>query len=99
MIYVVATTEVKPEHKESFIAGAKTCLAETVKEKGCISYDLNFSVTCPNVAVFVERWESMDDLGAHGRSAHIKVWRELSADMKAGPTTLEIITPADVIKR
>ena len=34
MIYVVATTKVKPEHRAGYIAGAKVCMAETHKEKG-----------------------------------------------------------------
>jgi hypothetical protein len=29
----------------------------------------------------------------------MKVWRELSAPFKASPTQIEIINPADVIKR
>ena len=37
MIYVIATNEVKPESRDAFIKGAKECIAETRKEKGCIS--------------------------------------------------------------
>jgi quinol monooxygenase YgiN len=83
MIYVVATTEVKPEHREAYIKGAKECVAETQKEAGCIYYDSHVSVNNPNLFVVVERWES----------------RELSAPFKASPTVIEIINPADVIKR
>ena len=68
MIYVVATTKVKPEGREAFIAGAKACIAETHKEKGCISYELHSSVNDPNTLVFVERWETRDDLTAHSRA-------------------------------
>jgi len=56
-------------------------------------------VNNPNLFVVVERWESRDALDAHGRSPHMKVWRELSAPFKASPTQIEIINPADVIKR
>ena len=99
MIYVVATTEVKPEHRDAYIKGARECAAETRKEAGCIHYDLHASVSNPNQFVFVERWEARENLDAHGRAPHMKVWRELSAPFKASPTVIEIINPADVIKR
>ena len=99
MIYVVATTDVKPEHREAYIAGAGNCVAETRKEKGCISYDCHSSVTAPNCFVFVERWETQAALDAHGQAPHLKAWRELSSPMKVSPTVIEIVTPANVVKR
>ncbi len=55
MIYVIATTPMKPENKDDFIRGHKACTAETLKEKGCISYDGHVSVNNPNQYVVVER--------------------------------------------
>jgi quinol monooxygenase YgiN len=98
MIYVVATTQMKPESREAFINGHKACIAETHKEKGCLSYEGHTSVNDPNVYVVVERWESRDDLNAHARAPHMKVWRELSAPLKAAPTLIEIISDAKVDK-
>ena len=34
MIYVVATSQVKPESRDAFIKGAKECIEATGKEKG-----------------------------------------------------------------
>ena len=53
MIYVIATTPMKPENKDDFIKGHKACTVETLKEKGCISYDGNVSVNNPNLYVVV----------------------------------------------
>jgi quinol monooxygenase YgiN len=39
MIYVIATTPMKPENKDDFIKGHKACTAETLKEKGCLAYE------------------------------------------------------------
>ena len=47
MIYVIATTPMKPENKDDFIKGHKACTAETLKEKGCLSYDGHVSVNDP----------------------------------------------------
>ena len=44
MIYVVATTQMKPDGREAFIKGHKACIAETHKEKGCIAYEGHVSV-------------------------------------------------------
>ena len=96
MIYVVATSHVKPESREAYIAGAKECIAATQKEKGCITYDSHSSINDPNTFVVVERWESREDLNAHGKSAHMKTWRELSAPLKVGRTVIEIISDGKV---
>ena len=98
MIYVIATTPMKPENKDDFIKGHKACTAETLKEKGCISYDGHVSVNNPNLYVVVERWETRDDLNAHGRAPHMKVWREYSSQMKTAPTVIEIISDGKVEK-
>jgi len=96
MIYVVATTQVKPDAREAFIQGAKACIAETRKEKGCVAYDSHTSINDANTFVVVERWESREDLNAHARAPHMKVWRELSAPLKASPTVIEIISDGKV---
>ena len=70
MIYVVATTQVKPELRDAFIKGAKECVAATRKEKGCISYDGHTSILDPNLFVMVERWETREDLSARPGAAH-----------------------------
>jgi len=98
MIYVVATSQVKPESRDAFIKGAKECIEATRKEKGCLSYDGHVSVNNPNLYVGVERWETRDDLNAHGKAPHMKVWREYSSQMKTAPTVIEIISDGKVEK-
>src|SRR6267142_1684969 len=61
MIYVVATSQVKPESRDAFIKGAKECIATTRKEKGCLSYESHTSINDPNLFVLVERWEPRED--------------------------------------
>jgi quinol monooxygenase YgiN len=98
VIYVIATTPVKPECREAFIAGHKACIVETLKEKGCLSYEGHVSVNDPNLYVVVERWETREDLNAHSRAPHIKVWREYSTPLRASPTVIEIISDGRVEK-
>ncbi|WP_080324586.1 putative quinol monooxygenase [Burkholderia cenocepacia] len=54
MIYVIATTPMKPENKDDFIRGHKECIAETHKEKGCLTYEGHVRVNDPNLYVVVE---------------------------------------------
>src|SRR2546429_6654698 len=98
MICVIATTPMKPENKDDCIRGHKPCTAETLKEKGCISYDGHVSVNNPNLYVVVERWETRDDLNAHGRAPHMKVWRGYLSQMKTAPAVIEIISDGKVGK-
>jgi quinol monooxygenase YgiN len=96
VIYVVATLTVKPGTAAEFIAGAKTCIAATVKEPGCISYDLTESVTDPSKFVFVEQWENAEALGPHGASDHMRAWRRIVKECISAPPRIEIITPEKV---
>ena len=98
MIYVIATSQIKPGQRDAFIAGHKTCIGETRKEKGCLSYEGHTSIHDPDTYVVVERWETRDDLTAHAKSAHMKVWRELSGGLRAGPPIIEIISDGKVEK-
>src|SRR6185312_4502092 len=98
MIYVIATTEVKPESRDAYIAGHKKCIAETLKEKGCIAYEGHISTQNPNKYVVVERWETRDDINAHGRAPHMKEWRSYSTPLRAAPPVIEIISDGKVEK-
>lgn len=76
MIYLVATLTIQPGSLPKFIDAAKTCIAATRQEPGCISYDLTQSQTDENTIYFVERWENQEALDGHFHAPHFKVWRE-----------------------
>lgn len=95
MIYVISTAHLKPGTQAQAVAAAKPCLAETLKEDGCLSYDLHVSISDPNKVVFVERWESRDHLAAHTRTPHFLAWRAAAADFVVD-RKVEVIDPASV---
>lgn len=95
MIFVIATAQIKPGSLDRCMAAARPCIAETVKEAGCISYDVHVSITDPDKVVFVERWESKAHLAAHTQTEHFKTWRAKGAEFVVG-RTVEVITPAEV---
>ena len=92
MIYVVATLRLKPGAREHLIEPARACIALTRAEKGCISYDLLDSVADADTMVFVERWETREDLSAHSKQPHLAAWREASGPHLVS-RTIEVIHP------
>ena len=92
MIYVIAELRVKPGTADKAIAAASACVAATVKEEGCISYDMHRSVTDPSRLVLVERWDTPEALKRHMETAHFKAWRAATPDFVA-ERKVEIVTP------
>ncbi len=95
MIYVIATIQVKPDKHATYLAGARTMIAATRKEDGCIFYDLTQSITSPNEFTFVERWTTRESLAAHFNTPHMAVWQAIGKDCVAG-RAIEIITSTQV---
>ena len=98
MIYVIAELHVKPGTAHKAIAAARACTAETVKEEGCISYDMHQSVTDPVRMVLVERWDSREALARHLETPHFKTWRAAGAEFVA-ERKAEVITPETIDRR
>jgi quinol monooxygenase YgiN len=48
--------------------------------------------------VVVERWETREDLNAHGRAPHMKEWRSYSTPLRVAPPVIEIISDGKVEK-
>jgi len=70
MIAVYARCKVPGHNQEKFINIAKQLVAETIKEKGNISYELIRDTGDPAVFAFMERWESQEILDAHMKTPH-----------------------------
>jgi quinol monooxygenase YgiN len=95
MIYVVATLDVQPGHDAEIRAGFAAGRAETLKEAGCLAYELHRSLTDPNRYVFVEQWETREALTAHSNTPHLAAWRAVIAPFLIH-RRIEIIYPANV---
>lgn len=78
MIYVVATLTIKPGSLEALRPAAATCREATLKEKGCIAYELHQSLADPHKLVFIEKWETREALTSHSKQPHLAAWREAS---------------------
>ena len=90
MIFVISTVHLKPGALEACLAAARPCIAGTVKEDGCISYDVHTSVTDPDKIVFVERWESRAHLDAHMATPHMARWQQERAALGLTGRTITV---------
>jgi len=72
MIKVVAKNFVKPEKTDEAVLLLKKLVEETVKEKGCIKYELFVDVKDYSILTIIEEWESQEDLNNHMASEHFK---------------------------
>jgi quinol monooxygenase YgiN len=95
VIYVIVELRLKPGTAEKAIAAARASVAETVKEAGCVSYDMNQSVTDPARLVLIERWQSHEALKRHFETPHFKAWRA-AAPYFVAERTAEVITPEKI---
>lgn len=70
MIKVVATNYVKEEEITAYLELCKELVSETVKEAGCICYELFQDNENKTEFSFIEEWESEGHLKAHMESEH-----------------------------
>lgn len=87
MIHVLVGCTVKPELLEQALAVYSELISETLKEPGCVSYELLQLRDDPGQLMLTERWVSQEHLDAHTHTVHfIQAMSELE--------TLETAVPA-----
>jgi quinol monooxygenase YgiN len=69
---IVAITTAAPGQEKSLRAAQEKLVTETVKEPGCLRYELHQSIEDGRVLIFVESWASEEEWRAHMQGAAIK---------------------------
>lgn len=69
---IVAIATAAPGQEKALRDAQAKLVAETVKEPGCLRYELHQSLEDGRVLVFVESWESEELWRAHMQGAAIK---------------------------
>lgn len=102
MIHVLATVEVKPGHRDAFLAEFHRVVPLVLAEAGCLAYgatidvDSGLPVQLPpreNVVVIVEQWTDLAALRAHIGAAHMAEYRVRIKDLVVH-TKLQVLQPA-----
>jgi len=103
MIRVLATIEVKPGLRASFLAALHANVPSVRAEPGCLDYAPMIDVASglppqgplrPDVVTIVETWESLDALRLHlSGLPHMLRYKDATRDMVAR-VSLQVLQPA-----
>ncbi|MEI7684678.1 MAG: putative quinol monooxygenase [Planctomycetota bacterium] len=102
MIHVIATIQVHLGRRQAFLAEFHRLVPLVRAEAGCIEYCPTVDVASgvaiqgpvrEDVAVIIEKWESLDALKAHFQAPHMASYREAVKDLVVG-VQLQIVEPA-----
>ena len=94
MIYVIAELRAEAGHgRQGHRRGAQACVAGTVKEDGCLSYDIHRSVTDPDAPGC---WSSAGRRPRRSSATfdtpHFKAWRAAGTEFVV-ERKVEVVTP------
>ena len=78
MLSIVARITVKPESIDLVKTEMLKTVTETVKENGCINYNLHQDNADPSVFFFYENWSGEEALQNHLKSEHVQAYKRLS---------------------
>lgn len=70
MIKVIARSVIKEDHLDNALQLYKLLVDETVKEQGCISYELIQELDNSNNLTLIEEWEDIEALHLHTQTSH-----------------------------
>jgi quinol monooxygenase YgiN len=100
MIHVLAIITTKPGKREEVLAAFRANMPAVHAEAGCIEYgpviDAEGGAGAkfgPDTFVVVEKWESLDHLGAHARSPHMAAYAAKTRDLLAN-REIHVLSPA-----
>ena len=78
---VVAKITAKRGKEKEALEGLKGLIVPTLKEEGCINYDLHVSADEVGVFLFYENWASYDLWQKHLENDHIKAFIERAVNL------------------
>ena len=102
MIHVIASIEIAEGRRDDFLAAFHRLIPKVLEEDGCIEYGPTVDVETgiplqdeprENVAVIIEKWESIEHLNAHLTAPHMEDYREEVKNLVMG-MTLQVLKPA-----
>ena len=71
MIRLNVFIQVSAENRAAVLESAKELVAYSLKDNGCIAYDVFESATRSDVLMICETWKDAESLSAHEKADHI----------------------------
>jgi quinol monooxygenase YgiN len=78
---------------DALVQAFKPAITATLKEKGCIRYELARDPKAPDHFVLYEKWASLNDLRAHLAAPHIAKLLETAGPLFAADPDISILVP------
>ncbi len=85
MQVTIVHVHVKPEHLEAFIQATRRNHEASIREPGCVRFDVLQDAQDPARFVLYEAYRSTEDAAAHKRTPHYLQWREAVSEWMAEP--------------
>ena len=82
MYVVFGTIKVKPGHLDDFIENVRAHAAASVREPGCLRYEVLQDTTDPTTVCLFEVFRSEADLDLHHQQDHYHRWMSMSRDWR-----------------
>lgn len=95
MVYIIAYLTAHAGKGDEIVALTKPLIDATLKEAGCVSYELYRKPTDPDALVFVESWKDRAAIDAHFAEPHLKAFQTAAANLLAS-ARVEIVHPEKV---
>ena len=76
VLTILARIEAKADQVELVKSELQKLIAPTLKEAGCLQYDLHQDIENPAVFVFYENWESRELWQEHMNNVHLAEYRK-----------------------
>jgi quinol monooxygenase YgiN len=92
MIKIVAKNFVKKDKVEEVLKITKELVEETIKENGCISYEMYQDVNDNSILTMIETWEDREALIAHSKSEHFQRAIPIMSVLMEKPAEMNIYT-------
>ncbi len=84
---VLVYVHVLPESVEAFRAASLANAAGSIREPGCVRFDVAQETSDATRFVLVEVYRGQEGAAAHKQTAHYQTWRDTVAPMMAEPRT------------
>ena len=94
MIKVVAKSFAKLDKLDRLLELSKEMTEKTVKEEGCIKYELFQDTKDPKVMIIIEEWENEGALARHMASEHFKRIVPQLNELREKPSELNVLKKA-----
>ncbi|HAY3535495.1 putative quinol monooxygenase [Elizabethkingia anophelis] len=87
-IYLTAILKAKEEKRIELLPILQNMVENTLKEKGCIKYELQQGIENENLFIFHEIWESSEGLEYHNQQDYIKAFSSKAEEFLEEPAQI-----------